>query len=150
MFKRLSPDPRLYDEKTFYSAFIRDILKARTCVVIESPFITKRRFYELLPALQDCLNRGVRIVINTRNPDEHDPIMLEQSLKCIELLQELGVEVLYTFRLHRKIAIIDGIIYEGSLNILSQNDSCEIMRRTADAKYAQALIDFTKMARWYN
>jgi hypothetical protein len=39
------------------------------------------------------------------------------------MLQKLGVQVLYTSGHHRKLAIIDReILYEGSLNIPSQND----------------------------
>jgi len=31
---------RLYDEKTFYQQFLKDIANAKTEVIIESPFIT--------------------------------------------------------------------------------------------------------------
>ena len=55
--------------------------------------------------------------------------MAIQAELAIHTLQELDVTVLMTVGHHRKIAIVDDILYEGSLNILSQNDSCELMRR---------------------
>ena len=47
---------------------------------------------------------------------------------------------------HRKLAIIDGqILWEGSLNILSQVLSREIMRRTNSIELAHQMIQFTKI-----
>ena len=51
--------------------------------------------------------------------------------------------MLFTVKHHRKLAIIDReIIYEGSLNILSYRDSCEIIRKIASVLKAEMLIDF--------
>ena len=48
-----------------------------------------------------------------------------------------------TYGHHRKLAIIDrSILYEGSLNILSQNDSLEIMQRIEPEELARQMIDF--------
>ena len=50
---------------------------------------------------------------------------------------------------HRKLAVIDrAILWEGSLNILSQSNSKEIMRRTKSAFLANQVINFTKMNSW--
>ncbi|MGK2896334.1 MAG: phospholipase D-like domain-containing protein [Candidatus Saccharimonadales bacterium] len=146
-----SVSSQLYDEKTFYGAFLRDARKARTTIIIESPFITLRRFDVLYPAIELAIRRGVRIVINTRPPESHESPMSEQAFNSINAMQELGVEVIYTVNLHRKIAIIDdSILWEGSLNILSQSNSCEMMRRTQSADTVQQMIRFTKLSRWYN
>jgi hypothetical protein len=100
--------------------------------------------------LETAIHRGVHVIVNTRDPDCHEPMMREQALACLETLDELGVEVLYTGSLHRKIAIVDDVLWEGSLNIFSQNDSCEIMRRTASVDAVKQMIRFTKLSRWYN
>lgn len=147
---RLSPTSRLYDQTGFYKAFKRDLRSARRRVIIESPFITRRRCYSLFSLIDKALRVGVEVTINTRNPDEHGPYMEDQARECVIALQELGATVLYTDRLHRKIAIVDDIVWEGSLNVLSQSDSCEIMRRTTSKDYARELTDFIKMAKWYN
>lgn len=142
---------QLYDEKTFYDAFLLDVREAQSTVIIESPFITLRRFDILYPIIASAVRRHVRVVINTRPPEDHDLPMSEQASDSISIIQGLGAEVIYTVNLHRKLAIIDSdILWEGSLNILSQNNSCEIMRRTQSIQSVQQMIRFTKLSRWYN
>lgn len=142
---------RLYNEQSFYKTFERDITKAMHAVIIESPFITTKRLAALLPIIQKLRRRSISITINTRNPLEHDELLKLQAQGGIAQLQELGVIVLFTGSHHRKIAIIDNhILWEGSLNILSQGDSCEIMRRTDSPVLVQQMIQFTGLGKWYN
>jgi hypothetical protein len=85
---------------------------------------------ELYPLIRKATGRGVSFIINTRDPIEHEPRMQREAYQAIGALQDLGVLVLYTTNLHRKIAIFDdSILWEGSLNILSQGSSAEVMRR---------------------
>ena len=133
----------LYNQETFDKQFLRDIKSARTSLIIESPFIRSKRVGRLLPILTKLRRRGVSIIINTRNPNEHDKEYELQATTAITSLKELGVTVLFTVKHHRKIAIIDReVFYEGSLNILSYYDSCEIMRRTVSTSEAEVLIHF--------
>ena len=121
----------LFDNNTFYKAFERDLRRATQSVIIESPFITRRRMEHLLPLLTKLRRKGVHIVVNTRNPEEHNDEYAIQAENAVAAMQNIGVKVLYTVKHHRKLAIIDEeILWEGSLNILSQGDSCEVMRRT--------------------
>ena len=62
----------LFDNNTFYKAFERDLKHAKQSVIIESPFITRRRMEHLLPILKKLRRKGVRIVVNTRSPEEHN------------------------------------------------------------------------------
>lgn len=121
----VSNDIQMYDQASFYEAFEKDLSSARSMVIIESPFITTKRINSLLPVLTRLTNRGVRVTINTRNPIDHDLEYRAQALESVEILQSMSVEVFYTVKHHRKIAVIDNrISWNGSLNILSQNDSC--------------------------
>lgn len=138
----------LFDSNTFYAAFHKDLRKATQYVVIESPFITLRRYKTLAPELQRLVQRGVRVVINTKPLDELDLPMKLQSGVAIPELQAMGVVVLMTVGHHRKLAVIDDIVWEGSLNILSQYDSCEIMRRAYSAEDAMTLLKFTGLMKW--
>jgi len=136
----------LYTNETFFKEFCDDLKKATTEVIIESPFITSNRFYELLPVLKRLRRKGIAVMVNTRDPKEHEARFEKQAYGAVRTLQDLGVVVLYTTKLHRKIAIIDRqISWEGSLNILSYSDSCEIMRRTKDCRYAENVITFLKI-----
>ena len=140
---------RLYDNKNFYKVFKKDLEHAQYSVIIESPFITIKRMEELLPILRRLRQRGVRVTVNTRDPKEHDTEYEYQATLAAYKMQELGIAVLYTGKLHRKLAIIDSeILWEGSLNILSQNDSCEIMRRTMSRQLAGETVRFIGAGRW--
>jgi len=103
----------------------------------------------LYPSFRRLTKRGVHIVINTRDPKEHDRRMAAEAATAIGLLQGLGVQVLFTDNHHRKLAIIDGsILYEGSLNILSQSSSCEVMRRVKSANLATEMLKFIKISKF--
>jgi hypothetical protein len=136
----------LFDNNTFYKAFERDLRRARQSVIIESPFITRRRMEHLLPLLAKLRHKGVRVVVNTRNPEEHNEEYAIQAEDAVASMQDIGIKVLYTVKHHRKLAIIDEeVLWEGSLNILSQGDSCEVMRRTVSNSLAWQMIRFTKL-----
>ena len=140
---------QMYDQDSFYRAFEEDLRFAQNEVVIECPFITTKRINALLPILSSLHSRGVSIIVNTRDPIEHNEDYEVQALNAIASLQYIGVEVLYTARHHRKLAIIDkAIVWNGSLNILSQIDSCEIMWRTNSAELADKLLGFINVKRY--
>jgi len=131
---------KLYDETTFYEDFIADLDKAKSDVLIESPFMTTRRVSMLLPTLIKLKKKCVNITINTRDPEEGDSLRLDCH-KALSLLLHEGVHVIFTESLHRKVAIIDDSkLWEGSLNILSQNKSREIMRRTKSEAMCKQML----------
>jgi hypothetical protein len=73
--------------------------------------------------------------------------MQYQAEKEIKTFEELGIAVLpFKGKIHRKLAIIDrNILWEGSLNILSQRESGEYMRRSVGKATAQQVIHFLKI-----
>lgn len=140
---------RLYSNDTFYSSFTKDLRNAKHSVVIESPFITAKRMNVLFPIISKLRQDGVLVVVNTRNPDEHDAEFSSQASQAVALMQNIGVVVLYTVKHHRKLAIIDNkILWEGSLNILSQNDSCEIMRRIVSQELSWQMAKFISVEKY--
>jgi phosphatidylserine/phosphatidylglycerophosphate/cardiolipin synthase-like enzyme len=139
----------LYNQGSFYQAFVKDLERARSLVIIESPFITRKRINMLFPTLSRLRTKGVRVVINTKPFIEHELSYRKQAMLVVGELQGLGVEVLITVGHHRKLAIIDNdILWEGSLNILSQNDSCEVMRRIKSNQTVKEMIRFTCLMKW--
>ncbi len=69
-----------------------------------------------------------------------------EAREAIAELQNMGAIILSTERHHRKLAIVDReILYEGSLNILSQNASCEIMRRIESPKLAGDMLAYINL-----
>ena len=155
LHKRVSPDSllssRLFDEQSFYKSFIRDLRHAKKEIIIESPYLTRKRSVELSNTFRKLTKHNVRIKIYTREPRHHSPRLKQQSIQSIEILKGSGAKV-YTCQdyRHRKIAVIDNIIlWEGSLNILSQNRSRELMRRTVSACLSKQVLNYTGLSRWY-
>lgn len=139
----------LYDQEKFYHAFSRDLNRAHRRIVIESPFITMKRLNALLPTLQRLRRRGVDIIVNTKPFEEHEQLLCDQAMQAVGMLQNMGVTVLMTVGHHRKLAIIDDdILWEGSLNILSQNDSCEFMRRMRSTILTEQMLRFIGAHKW--
>lgn len=141
---------KLFDEKTFYKAFIRDLSKAKREVIIESPYITRRRMNILWPIFDRIHLKEVKIYVITRDPREHDGDMKNQSESEITNFEACGVQTLICAgNHHRKLAIIDRkILWEGSLNILSQSNSREIMRRIQGVRSAEEMFNFLKLGRY--
>jgi hypothetical protein len=105
----------------------------------------------LYPLIIKATGRGVSFIINTRDPIEHEPRMQDEAYQAVSALQELGVTVLYTTSLHRKIAIFDdSILWEGSLNILSQGNSAEVMRRIESNVLAKQMKKHLGLDRFAN
>ncbi|HUV42982.1 MAG TPA: phospholipase D-like domain-containing protein [Patescibacteria group bacterium] len=140
----------LYDEKTFYQKFIEDLSTCQKEVIIESPFISTERAKRLYPTFEKLVKQGVRVYVLTRDPREHSQSFEVQSEFEIRRFEVLGVQVfICTGNHHRKLAILDRkILWEGSLNILSQIKSREIMRRIEGKKSALEMFRFLKLGRF--
>lgn len=141
---------KLFDEATFYNAFMDDLKYSRKSVIIESPYLTEKRALEFARLFKKLKKRGVSIRINTRNPRHHDKTLEIQAWKAIKVLKQYGARVyLCSDMRHRKLAIVDGcILWDGSLNILSQARSKEIMRRTNSPLLCKQMSSFTRL--WSN
>lgn len=136
----------LFDEKTFYKQFVIDLDYAKEELIIETPFMTAKRLNMFIPYFERLLKKNVRVFIITREPLDNDPFMAEQAEICIQYFERVGIQVLILpGSHHRKLAMIDRkILWEGSLNILSQTRSREFMRRIASEELTQELFQFLR------
>jgi len=134
----------LHDEKSFYPHFLSDLEQSQSEVIIESPFITLARMKTFWPVFRRLVARGVKVYVVTRDPREHTDGYDDQSEVEIQEFEAVGIQVLMcTGNHHRKLAIIDRkVLWEGSLNILSQAKSREFMRRLEDGGFAVDLFNF--------
>jgi hypothetical protein len=142
---------QLYDEISFYNSFINDLTSAKQNVLIESPYLTERRALQFAGVFKKLSRNGVRVRINTRDPRHHDKTLEIQAWKAIKVLRKNGVKVYICSDMrHRKLATIDNIIlWDGSLNILSQANSKEVMRRTNSVELCKQMISFTRVNNRY-
>ena|SRR3989344_6452831 len=141
---------QLHDEHTFYQTFLKDVEKCQNELIIESPYITTERMRTFDRLFEKLLKKSVKIYIITRNPKEHDPFMEPQSEDAITWCEQVGIQVLLcTGNHHRKLAMLDRkVLWEGSLNILSQNRSREIMRRIDNPEITLEMLNFLKLEKF--
>ncbi len=149
----LSPDlisSQLFDETTFYQQFLKDLKHCKKEVIIESPYITSQRMSALIRSFEMLVSRKVKVYIFTRDPGEHDLAMKHQAEVEIRRFESIGVQVLTTQNFsHRKLAIIDRqTLWEGSLNILSQNCSREIMRRIDSSHLTSQMFELLQLQKF--
>ena len=138
-------------KKRFINNSFRILQKCENEVIIEnSPFITSSRMEILYPILANLAVKGVKIYIITRNPLEHEGKYIFESEFEIQRFENSGIQVLLCEgNHHRKLSIIDRtILWEGSLNILSQINSREIMRRMSGENNALQMLKFLNYNRF--
>lgn len=140
----------LFDERTFYQTFNQDLALCKKEVIIESPYITTERVKMFRPIFEKLIKIDTKIYVITRDPTEHDDNLEYQSERAIRSFEIMGVQVLLCKgNHHRKLAILDRrILWEGSLNILSQTRSREIMRRIESAKVTLEMFSFLNLKRF--
>jgi superfamily I DNA and/or RNA helicase/ssDNA-binding Zn-finger/Zn-ribbon topoisomerase 1 len=138
---------KLFDEADFYPSLMRDLLIAEKEVIIDSPFIGFERMRFMMPMFQLLREKNIKVFVLTRKPSEHNDSMKQEAEKATLELESIGVVVLlFKGFIHRKIAVIDRrIVWEGSLNILSQRDSKESMRRFDGKETAEQVMSFLKL-----
>lgn len=139
----------LFNETTFYPAFTKDISDAKREVIIYSPFVSKYRsdtFNRIINKLKDT---NVDLFIFTRPVDEYDREQQFQVRQVLDHYSGLGACVYYLKgSIHEKAAVIDReILWEGSLNILSQRESREMMRRVTGEDVAMQVIRYLGLNR---
>ena len=134
----------LFNEKTFYKAFVQDMLEAEKEVIIYSPFISKYRSDFFRKTMVNLKKRNINVFIFTRLLEEHNLLMRSEITCALNEYKELGVDIFCLPGLiHEKVAIIDReILWEGSLNILSQRSSREMMRRTTDEDSTMQVLTY--------
>ncbi len=141
---------KLFDEKTFYQTFTKDLEGCQKEVIIESPYITSERMRTFDSVFRRLFKCDLKIYVITRNPKEHYEGMEIQSEVEITHFEALGTQTfLCVGDHHRKLAILDRkILWEGSLNILSQTHSREIMRRIDGEELALQMFNFLKLSKY--
>ncbi len=126
----------LWDEQSFYPLFAEEVRNAKEHIVIFSPFMTRYRISQLMDDFRQAISREVRIVCIVREPkDQGSLAKVEGTYALAEECRRVGIEMVtptqnngLSQNFHEKIAFFDNsLVFYGSLNILSQNDSTESM-----------------------
>jgi PLD-like domain len=117
-------------EQDFLEAFRADLAGSVDWVVILSPFLSQSRAVHYYPVLQVLNARGVTVDVYAR-PWNEQPESLREHYGIVEQgLRRAGVKFHVRSGMHEKVGVIDGrVLWHGSLNIFSHNNTRESMLR---------------------
>ena len=132
----------IYDGKSFYSVFCKDIEFAENEIIIVSPFMRKSRVTQVLKVLLPAAMNNVSITIVTRPPEDFKDKNKQIVIDCSEQLKRYGIKVLYKSNFYQKFAIIDQFaVWYGSVNFLSFGTNEESIMRFENSDVARQLMD---------
>ena len=132
----------IYDGKSFYPVFSDDISRAKTEVLIVSPFMRRNRLTQIVKLLTPLLLNGITVSVVTRPPKDFKESEQETVRQNTEFLENCGIKVKYKTEFHQKFTVIDQkITWYGSVNFLSFGKHEESLMRFENYDLAGQLID---------
>jgi len=131
----------IFDQSNFLPVFSNDIMNAAREILIVSPFVTKKRTFQMLQYLEAALQNKGRVIVVTRPVEDFrgkDKTALEGVL---DSLKNAGISVVLKANIHQKFAIMDQrIVWYGSINLLSFGSAEESIMRLDSPNIAYELI----------
>lgn len=123
----------IYDGKSFYPVYCRDIEAARKNVLIVCPFMRKNRISQLSKIFLQAISNGAKSTVITRPPRDFPETDANSVAENVNFLETLGVKIKFESNFHQKFTIIDNkTVWYGSVNFLSFGKNEEsIMRFTS-------------------
>jgi len=117
-------------DRDFLDLFRADLAAGEESVELLSPFVSLNRSSNYYAAFASLYTRSVPVHAYVRPHQEQPESLRPGFIEAIRNLELRGIQVSYRSGMHEKVAAIDRrILWHGSLNILSHNDSRESMLR---------------------
>lgn len=110
----------IYDGKSFYTTYCRDVKSAYKEILIVSPLMKKSRILQLSKIFAQASLNGASITVVTRPPEDFDSASQEAIKENTAILQDCGVKVICKPNIYQKFTVIDNkIAWYGNINFLS-------------------------------
>jgi len=120
----------IFNKSNFYPVFINDIQTTNKSVLIVSPFVTKNRVAQFLPALTTLIERGVSAGIMTRPKEDYSNKRREGAESVFNIIRSANITLIFQNKLHQRCAITDQhIVWYGNINLLSYGANEESIMR---------------------
>jgi hypothetical protein len=128
-------------EQRFLESFRRDLCDAQQRVAILSPFLSSNRAVDYYPVLRTVTARQVVVDVYAK-PKNEQPDSLRDHFDVVQRgLKTAGVCFHVRPGMHEKVGVIDRrVLWHGSLNILSHNDTRESMLRIESGEVALEVL----------
>jgi hypothetical protein len=141
MGDRISFEVYHFTDDEFLERFRQDLSESIERVIILSPFLAPKRALSYYPVLQSLIIRKVHVEIYAKPKSEQPDVLRKSYDGIVRRLKQIGVYFNNRTAMHEKIGIIDKrILWHGSLNILSHNNTKESMLRFCSTDLAEEII----------
>ncbi len=131
----------IFDKNNFLPVYSNDILNAGREILIVSPFVTRKRTLQMAQNLKVAIANNVKVIVVTRPSEEYKEKDLSAWQDTIEVLGNVGVNIVLKSNIHQKFAVIDQkLVWYGSINLLSFGSAEESMMRLLSPNIAYELI----------
>jgi len=143
-----APVDIIFDKDNFLPALSNDMACAKKEILIVSPYITKRRTFQIMEHLNIALDKNIRVVVIARPVEDFKERDRSGLNGVLNLLKDNGIKLVLKSNIHQKFAIIDQrIVWYGSINLLSYGSAQESIMRIESPNIANELIKIISRGR---
>lgn len=134
----------IYDIENYAEIYWRDLVEAKTTVVISSPRLNNQKVNRVISVLGNRQELGVKVTIVTWHPDAYKYGRDDVRMELMEILRRAGFEIRLAEESCEHYAVIDNeIVWYGSMNLLSIEDAEDNIMRVKSKNIAAELLEIT-------
>jgi hypothetical protein len=128
-------------ELDFLDAFRCDLANSLDAAIILSPFLSSNRASFYYPVMRALRTRNARVEVYAKPRNEQPAGLQDHFDEVVRRLTNAGSRFNVRPGMHEKVGVIDGqVLWHGSLNILSHNDTRESMLRIESPDLVREVI----------
>lgn len=134
----------IFDIENYSEIYWRDLVEAKTTVVISSPRLNNQKVNRVISVLGNRQELGVKVTIVTWHPDAYKYGRDDVRMELMERLRRAGFEIRLAEESCEHYAVIDNeIVWYGSMNLLSIEDAEDNIMRVKSKNIAAELLEIT-------
>ena len=135
----------IYDGKSFFQIFLKDLENAKRDILIISPFLNEIKVSEVVKLLMMKNINNLTVVVITKpinTIEEKNQDIFKQNLS---LMKNAGIKIIHKDNFNHRFSVIDNhIVWYGNISFLSFNKQDENVMRFENDNIAGELIDLIK------
>lgn len=134
----------IYDIENYAETYWKDLEEANSAVVVSSPRLNNQKVDRIINMLGKRRELGVKVTIVTWHPDAYKYGKDDVRMELMERLRKAGFEIRLVEESCEHYAVIDNeIVWYGSVNLLSKEDSEDNLMRVCSKDIAAELLEMT-------
>lgn len=134
----------IFDIDTYVDVFQRDLLLAKSEIILSSPAISGKKVEELIELLKEKQLSGLHVIIVTWKPDMYGYGDASYWLELQERMRRARFEMNLVEDYCNHYCIVDKeIVWYGSVNFLGKEDSEDNLMRICSKRIASELLELT-------